>query len=64
MGNTLISIMGESYKGCRRCYINQPDCDINTIFEINRNTRYLLTVAYLLLNFVIYDTPITKLDLL
>lgn len=64
MGNSFISVMGESYKGCRRCYMNQPDCDINTLFEINRNNRYSLTVAYLLLDFVIQETPITKLDLL
>lgn len=53
MGNTFMSVMDESYKGCRRCYINQPDCDINTLFEINRNIRYSLKVAYLMLNFVI-----------
>lgn len=32
MCNTFISVMGESYKGCRKCYINQPICDINTLF--------------------------------
>lgn len=53
MGNTVISVMGESYKGCRRCYINQPDCVINTLFEINRNNSFSLTVVYLLLNFII-----------
>lgn len=57
MGNTFISVMGavmgENYKGCRKCYINQPDCDINTLFEINRNTPYSLTIVYLLLNVVI-----------